>query len=634
MKVKFCILLSIVACFSFILLGCPAVVTPPATDGTTDAAAADKLADEAVALMKAQDWDGALTKFSEAVTKDPSNGRAVLGYSALNIAGLMADPNIVTLAKDKLGFASYPSTMNKVLVPSNWMDQLQSPYGGMFPTITNQLDYDGDAGTPADGILDPDERMIAFVAWFASHNTGFDALATTVGTVLGTRLDTAITAIKAVGDSAQLTLTWDMFSSTAPTEGSWWPFNASHQPMSIVIGKAELLTLASSMEMVRGFTYLAQVYSLTLPLADYWASFNPINGTGTNPTQKPFDTFLQLTAGATTQMAGAKASYTAATSDFSSAVTMVLANRAGFFLSTDAATGIFTDPAGWSNFTQSAKIARRAAQEVNTSLTNSTLAYFPFSMGTANPDAWPTAIDPGVVMGLNYGLLFSAPIDLFQTLINLSTNNPPAGEAAGEPLYYDLSGTTFATVDNSFFPSNDFTGNEHVFYIMIPDITFSGATPVSNFPMDNPATLGSLQIYYDDANSSGKWDPGEVVASGSYTANVDGFVNPASLTYGGNPTSYFRTVPDGLLANYTTAGNYAALRSALSACSNFSVSVFAMYLSGTALYIPIAPSYLAWNSFTQAGVTTGIDPYGKPMTSAGSIWWALANMIPRTTPPS
>jgi hypothetical protein len=628
MKVRSMTFIVIIAIVTLFISSCNSPLPP---EVPPEGATAEELTNQGIALMKAQDWDGALTKFSEAVLKDPSYGRAVVGYSALNIASIMSDSNVVNLARNKLGMDLYPTTMNAVLEPSNWMVTLQAPYSGMMPHISGEEAYDEILATaefpptPTPGVIDPNERIFAMVAWFMTHNNGFDNIVGTVGTALGTRLDTAIAAIKAVSDTAKFSLTWDMFMDTAPTSG--WPMKDG-APMEIFMGKAEILAIASGLEVVKGLTSLVQMYSLSLPLADYWDSYNPAGGNNEDPANKPFETFLQLNADAAARLASAKASYLAAGADLNTALTAALTDRPGFFLSTDPVTGGFTDPEDWDSFTRGVRVARKIEEEIVDSIQNNDLAFFPIT--TPDPDAWPTEIINRESIGINFGIFFNTPLGLFTTVIELSAEDDPAGEAAGEPVYYDLNGDSFEVVTDVYFPvDNDFTDIGEALYLRIPDITLGGIVPVDDLPLDDSATRYYFSMSYDDADLSGKWDPGEWINSKSFYSRIEGIIVPTDPNYGGDPAGYYELpddVPDTLLEPYTDAANYAALNDALDSITYISIYNL-VYLDGNSLYLQFVPNYEAWNSFAAKG-TTGVHPDGVAvLTSAGSIYWRLGQML-------
>lgn len=616
-----------------------------------DPVLSEQLTNEGIALMKVQDWDGALSKFSEAVLKNPVNGRAVIGYSALNIASIMSDPNVVTLAKNKLGLADYPSTMNKILAPDSWMIPLKSPYSCLMPRITGEAAFDGKVdGSLEDDIIDPKERMLAFAAYFMTHNTGFTNLVNTVSTALGARLDAAIAAIKAAPDDMKFTLTWDMFFDVQPTaESNAWPYK-NGSPMEIAIGKAEILAIAAGMEAVKGLTYLAQVYNLSLPLGDYWTAFNPVDGTMTNPdvTKKPFVTFLKLNTDAAAKLRMAKDSYTGAIADLKTAIDAVRANRAGFFLSTDPIMGTFPDMPSWLDFEMILRTSKKFATVVDYSIDTKTCAYLPISFPSGfDPDTnWPTGITQNSSIGINFGTYFDTPMNLFTTLIEL--------EANGEPVYQRFASGDFTPVTQGYMTGlgNNFTGNRADFQLRVPDITLGGVVPIENLPVDNPATRYQFSMSWNDnVVSDGKWtwtdtivangvfDPGEGewIYSASCLPQLEGFFIqiPLNAAYGGDPEAYYSTtsdVPSALLDAYLATINqtpqyYAALRAALTSFGGFDrpTATF-FYVKGASLFFPFTPAFIAWNSFTAAG-TPGTDPSGNPMTSKGSVWWFGAAML-------
>lgn len=71
--------------------------------------------------MKMKQWENALRVFTKALVHDPDNGEAIIGYSITNTSSLLSDPDIVNLMKNNLGFMDYPNSLEKILLPTKWM---------------------------------------------------------------------------------------------------------------------------------------------------------------------------------------------------------------------------------------------------------------------------------------------------------------------------------------------------------------------------------------------------------------------------------------------------------------------------------------------------------------------------------
>lgn len=104
----------------------------------TDNAAAKKVA-EGIGFLKTQDFDAALSSFEAAYTLDKSNNEAVFWAAMLKLVSVSVDPDTVSLMKDRIGVARYPSKMNDVF-SDTWFVPYYHTKWGMVPAADDE-DY-------------------------------------------------------------------------------------------------------------------------------------------------------------------------------------------------------------------------------------------------------------------------------------------------------------------------------------------------------------------------------------------------------------------------------------------------------------------------------------------------------------
>lgn len=621
----------------------PASTTPTTS---TDAQQAQDLVKSAIESMKSGDYETALSDFSKATTLDPANGQAVIGYSTLNIASVITDSTLVSTMKNNIGLTNYPSTIGAVIDPNTWMTESTDTSGNPITlpamAVSGQTDYN------EDGVISFSEWGMSLASYVATHNTGFDFIPQTLNTALGSRVDAAISAIKqSVSDSMSFTITWDMIYSTKP-DSSQWPYDANGNPLPFVIGKAELLSLAAYLEEVRADLHLAMVYSLSLPLSQYWTDFGPGSDGTTNPTAKPFSTLLQLNSDASSQLQQAKTNFSAALSDMITAANGFISDRPGYSLSSDSSTTIFTG-SGFSDFIRGVKIAKKAAEEVAGSIANNTMAIFPITdYSTFNPDTdWPTTVSPGSSFGFNYGVAFSTPLALVSTtgLFELAST--------GDPQFYSLDSSTGtfsqitpSTVINGGSTNFTYSKDSTVAFLKVTDSTFGGIISSNSYPTDDQSSVSGYELtdlQYTDANGNNFWDSGESISSATASRSATGVVDLSAIQgLSGQPEDligYYRANPPGtnptVINNafqYAVSGDESALDTAVASLNSGAGP--AIDASGTvvlddtgtaphALYIAV-PEFYAWLSVA-ADNTQATNPDGTSVYSQGSIYWYLMN---------
>lgn len=621
------------------------------TTSTTNAQQAADYVKKAITAMQGQDYETALSDFSKATTLDPTNGEAVMGYASLNIASIVTNSTLSTAMTKNIGLANYPTTIAAVLNPDTWVGQATGANNNTISVpliqITGEKDYDNDGG-----IINFEDWAISMASFIANNNTSLDFIPQTLNGVLGSQAAAAIQTIKNdVTDSMQFTITWNMFYATQPPS-SKWPYDSSGNPEQLVIGKAELLSVAALIEEVETIMHLAEVYSLALPLSTYWADFGPVAPGGTaaspstNPSTPPFSTFLQPSSDAATQLADAKASLSASLADRITAADDFISDRQGFSISSDPTTTVFTGNFTFSQFSTDMQIVSTAAQEAQSSLANNSEAIFPTSI-PANFDPatqWPTAVTPGSSFGINYGVAFSTPLNLISSsgLLQLASS--------GEPQFYTLSTGAAASFSpiastSSLNPVSgtptDFTNDPGVVFLKVTDDTFGGTVDPASFPVDNQANIsgeyleslsyGGTTYYASNGNSN--WASLVQLGGAMVERSTNGVVKLSTIQSNGGLDAYFQanepsgntSPPINNYQTFTSSSNATALQNAVAALSggpsiDAQGTVVLDDVSSTpALYIAV-PEFYAWVSLASAG-TTGNDPTGSSVTAEGSLYW-------------
>ena len=101
----------------------------------------NSLVQEGITALQNKNFDLAYTKFQSAYAKDNANTDALFWGALLNIAAIGTDPNTVSLFKDRIGMASYPSSMNE-LFSTTWFNGLYYNHKfGFYPAPENASYY-------------------------------------------------------------------------------------------------------------------------------------------------------------------------------------------------------------------------------------------------------------------------------------------------------------------------------------------------------------------------------------------------------------------------------------------------------------------------------------------------------------
>jgi hypothetical protein len=627
-------------------------ITGADTQGAADAVAAG------IAFLNQNppDFDQALTKFAYASQVDPSNSLAVLWMTALTLMQTLVNPDMQTLATDYIGITGYPTTINAFFTPTSsgvpaWISYPVTSTGYTFVgtggdynwngisyvpvtpgtgayTYGTSVSYFPQIGIPGSirswedgnpGVTTPDEYMLGILYNLVTNNpTGFDALVDhVVNNLLAKPIDQAVAALQSVADTAQIDFTWEMFSgSTTFNPNSGWPTDAGNNPVTISIGKAELLTLSAFLQMIESDAYMAKAISLSLPLQQYWTALNPVDNPSLNspsailavlytlPT--PFGSgFLQARPDAVTSLGKAKVAYLAALDSMNTAFTTILA-RTGSTFALSAGSPIADIKNNWTTAQNVMNFGKIAIGKMQASIQNGTPMIIPtdpaeyqnpttFFANYSTLGAWPTAADetniPPKAIAVNLAPAFATPLAALDSILDM---NP----TTGEPVWYRFS-VAFDNV-NTYTQLTTATSNYQAVSTMSNATATSESAGTGNAVITaGPATISVYALKLKD-----------LTFGGSLVVSANMFTNIKS-TIMANPdiSNYIAGVAlDNMLVRNATTGAISA-------------------------YLPVFPAFIAYNSFVAHGTTVAVDPNGTPSsgdeftyTTTGSFWWALTTM--------
>ena len=106
---------------------------------TQASAESTALLQEGITALKAKDFDLAYTKFTASYAADPVNTDAIFWCALLNLASITSDPATVTLMKDRIGIADYPSTMNSLFSDTWFNTTYYGTYREFHPATAEEL---------------------------------------------------------------------------------------------------------------------------------------------------------------------------------------------------------------------------------------------------------------------------------------------------------------------------------------------------------------------------------------------------------------------------------------------------------------------------------------------------------------
>ena len=557
---------------------------PDPVGTVSDAEQAEALTLEAAAALQNQDFNTALSNYSEALILDPSNEKAVIGYTALNIMDLITDPNVVSMMRSNLGFVNYPSAINEVIDSTVWMtektieseDEPGEYYTYIFPTLDltetawsgSPFEYDGNPD-----FYHPIEWQYALMQYIATNNTGFNFVSETIETALGSRFDNLIDMLNDyVTDDMTFTISYTvMFQTEADALNGGWPsfYNSLLDDYvllpNITIGKAELQLLVSQLQVVRSLAYFVSMYELDFSVSDYWTAF--VAGSFDSSIEQPFTSLLGHTADAAAKLASSKASMLAAFNSSKAGIQGILSDRDGMTVSSSNTIMFNLDNITFSDAIGAASL-NTVIQMIDvsiTSLNDSTTAYYPADPALVEAGSiYPTSMTDAA-FGMNLGQLFSTPLPL------IGAGGVYETDTDGDPLFYTLSGGTFSVVTAAPDPSIQ---PEEKYYLR-GDLSVGGIVSVDP-PMDDPATQYKIEEYstppklsWTDSDSDGFWDVGETIIDADFYINsaIEGFIILATeaADYTGTASDFyngslqhdglFAALPADLLESYAYASN-------------------------------------------------------------------------------
>lgn len=425
-------------------------------------------------LMEEGKLDEALAAYDEIINLADASTDATIRWSILKLASITVHEDVRTLASD-LGVQDYPATMNEALGGESTMDPMSA-----MPTIANSHMF-----TQFDDEYSTVSPMLALLYNMKnSYPDGFDPIMD--GFVNATAvMDEVIAKIDGLGADASFALTFDMIFPGQEFDpvSSPWPTDINGQAAEIVLGKAEVLIVAATLEGVRAFAYAANSISLRVDLDGYWDIFNPVDGQffefdvngdiiGVNESYD-FSNFedpikfglLETSDDATAVLAEARAHF-ANVFRFIKEAGDLVASRTdadGFFISPE-----FVGEESWPMVVEFNTSLGVVMDKVIDSIENNTTIYIPmpteeqfmedYIISLGDPNNWPTAAGDGVI-AINLGKMFEKPLFAIENLIELD-------DTRGFVIY-DITDELNAVVANSYTDSNTYA-------LKVVDNTFNG----------------------------------------------------------------------------------------------------------------------------------------------------------------
>ncbi len=481
-------------------------------DTSLDAAAVvSALEEDGLSKLKAGSFDEALVSYELALDSGLATPQAKLWWSVLTLASISADTNVGTVAGN-LGISNYPTTMGGVL-SGDMLDTITESqtdeYGSwedhytVFNNIANQEMFSGLFADSSTGEQTMNSQMMAMLFNLkTNYPNGFNPIIDSFILATG-KIDEVITVLTAISDDESFTYTYDMFNDASSYEAGYsaWPAKTvgnTVAPADITVGKAEVLVLASGLELIKSMLLMGQSVSLSADLDNYWEIFNPLDGdfyvfvegmpdsidpdfnwsTISNPLSEGF---LYARADAETILASSKTHFVNSLTFLKDSNTLLAArNTSSPFFYSPANSDI---PAEfWPEADKAYNVIDIVLTKIITSTTDSSDMYIPdFETINSLDDAvtvagaWPTTDVNGIV---NFGKLFSQPLLSIDNLFDVTT--------AGEFVLYTLDGTNY-TEATSF-------DDTETYYVMFKDVTLNGL--VSGFN-DMIATETGMTIEAD-----------------------------------------------------------------------------------------------------------------------------------------
>lgn len=454
---------------------------------------AEEYEEAGLVFLKDNLFNKALEKFQKAVNTGAASPQGKLWWSMLTLASISVDKNVLDVV-DNLGIENYPTTLNglvgieddmieKVLTDTDtYIDDTDTEitenyYESVFKHVKNQELF-----IKADNSYLPEAQILAVLYNIQkNYPDGLNSIADSVNDALS-EIDNVVKVLLTISDDASLSYTYKMFNNSDFVAGkNSWPTktdnNSNITPMDITVGKAEIYSIVSGLELTRSMFLMAQSVSLSGDLGSYWDIFNLLDGTlytfkdekilgisesfDWSTVKNPLtDGFLYTRNDANTILAEAKVRFTNSFKyiKLSSEMIVTRDKNSQFFLS--PANEHITSEV-WGNVKSIQSIGAVVADKVINSLDNSSVVYFPdFSTIKSLDDAliyadvttWPTS-----GYGINFGTLFSKPLFALDSLLDIADN--------GEIVFYVYDGTTYSVAT---------TFVDETYYIKFKDTTFNG----------------------------------------------------------------------------------------------------------------------------------------------------------------
>ncbi len=428
-KIKSMIVLLIIMCFLF----AACLGSTPGPTKTNEEKAVEKVV-EAKSAMESKDYEGAMNLYSEAAVLDSKNDDAAIGYAFLNLLSLMADEDVVALAKNDLGFKDYPTTMSQAVMPTSWLiyeevildsENQTEIYIPFFPAIKGEEKFVPNEGDKVTNFI----RLSAFIDYTSKKNFGCESFSAGLDKVLGEKLDLAVLAVNNLSNTMKFQLTEKMLEDP---EFAGFPPGIDE----ILLGKVELQGLVAKLQMLAAFCNIIECYNTTINIED-------IADVMMNGDSYTIGDFGILTENAEVEFSKAKVDLKNAVSSYSALIEGILSNRSGFALSADGP--FVTGEEQWNSLLNQCRLGLRLMNEIDNSLVNDVNAYIPRYI--EKPEDWPT--DSSNAMTINLGKLFSAPTAIFSGedgngLIRLASDE--------DPIFYYKNGDSYEKiVDTSVF---------------------------------------------------------------------------------------------------------------------------------------------------------------------------------------
>ncbi|OHD82514.1 MAG: hypothetical protein A3J97_11695 [Spirochaetes bacterium RIFOXYC1_FULL_54_7] len=544
--------------------------------------------DAGVALLKLDppDFNSARTMFLSAVTKDPTYAPALMWSSLLNLAAISVDTSMVSMMGTYFGVSGYPTTMNTLFTSNDWMMEVEGGYWeegywdqdwidgywveghyedgyweGHWEYVYDENDNlidsywvnDNWVAEPywvdeyyvdgywdsnwiddvwideiwtfptiaipeaiktyhegVEGVTTMDEWRDSLIFNIATNNsTGFNALADAVTTLLDDGLSGVLSALEGISGDATIAI----------------PASLLGMGEDIVIGKAELQLETAALYGLKSSIHMGKSISLSLPLQDYYAAFNPID----NPElytdeldpeshfnyeafmaqlatlDTPFESgFLMPRADAATALDLAKTATLASLDNIGSAMTAVSSRLSTAPFTVRPGSFLFDEPGYEPDWTDEVKpsmqFTRNLAARMHAAISDNTLVFLPVGSPESYPESpmdyirefandanWPTESDLGIpanwagtevlpgsdfptAIGLRPAAAFETPLFAISNLLDMDLDT-------GEPKFYkvDIDENDIITgFDGTAATALTVQGAPEILYALrIRDLTFN-----------------------------------------------------------------------------------------------------------------------------------------------------------------